>query len=328
MVRNNEKQSLYLGVDIGGTQTKIVIIDQLGSSLASKAFATEANNGVEFIVQNIIRVSELLLIELDICKNDISAMGIAVPGTVNPLDNSVRWAPNIFWNDVKLAGYLSSWAEFDIFLENDANSFAVSEHEYGSAKGFKNALVVAIGTGIGAGVIINNGLLVGSNLMAGEIGHMCLYPNGIRCNCGQKGCFEMYASIRAIARIAIQRGYEAFEDDKVVGDDSAGRVIKELIEDAIVGDKKALSIWKEYIDDLALGLSNAVRLIDPEVIVLGGGILNAGDFFIGELHDSMQRLCIEASRCMPILRQAHYTDNAGAIGAAVIARIRYLNKTK
>ncbi len=328
MEKNNEVQSLYLGVDIGGTQTKIVIIDQFGRSLTSHAFATEADNGVEHIVQNIIRISELLFIELDITKDDISAMRIAVPGTVDPLDNSVRWAPNIFWNDVKLASFFSSWADFEIYLENDANSFAVSEHEYGSAKGYKNALVVAIGTGIGAGVIINNELFVGSNLMAGEIGHMCLYPNGFKCNCGQKGCFEMYASIRAIARIARQQGHKCFADDKVLSENSVGGVIKKLIEDAKIGDKKAISIWREYIDNLALGLSNAVRLIDPEVIVLGGGILNAGDFFIAKLHESMKRMSIESSRCMPKLRQAYYTDNAGAIGAAAIARIRHLNKTK
>ncbi|MFZ5975606.1 MAG: ROK family protein [Bacillota bacterium] len=314
------KAPLYLGVDLGGTNIKAGLVDHKGNIISEAACPTLPERGQKEVISDLVALCFETIAAAG--KTKARAAGVGVPGVVNAYNGAVLTAPNLFWKDVALGPLLEELLQCPAALDNDANTAAMAEYAAGAAKGYSDALVVTLGTGVGAGVIVNGRLLRGAHGLAGEIGHMTLYTDGILCNCKNRGCFEMYASARALRSM----GMRAVEEEPACMLARAVSGEKELVTAELVarcaqkGDAQSLFIWERYTGDLALGLSNAARVMDPQIIVIGGGVANAGEFLLAPLREKIGRLSIDDTAGPVEIACARFGAQAGIIGAAMLAR--------
>lgn len=306
---------LYLGIDLGGTESKAGLVDQNGNVRGWESIPTRPERGRQQVI------AALAALCLGLMRGaDVRAAGVGVPGMADAENGRVISAPNLHWEDVPLADELRDRLGLPVALDNDANAFALAEHTAGAAKGHSDVLAVTLGTGVGAGVIANGLLLRGAGHMAGEIGHMTLWPGGLMCNCGQRGCFEMYASARALARMGKEAAVR-YPDGRlaaVARQNGREPTARDVAECARGGDAQALAIWDAYTSALALGLSNAARVLDPGVVVLGGGVAQSREFLLAPLREKLAVLSIGGRETG--IAAAALGAKAGVVGAAMLAR--------
>lgn len=315
------KTPLYLGVDLGATAIKAGLVDEKGHIGSEGERPTLPGRGRRQVICDMAALCLETLLSAGRTTLDVTAAGVGVPGVVDAAAGVVKWAPNLGWRDVPLGALLSEALACPVVLDNDANAAAAAEHAAGAAKGHDNALVVTLGTGVGAGVIVCGRLLRGAHGLSGELGHMTLYPGGALCGCGNRGCFEMYASARALKDMGL-RAMQTDPEGRIVrsADGETKRVTAELVARcAKEGDAQALAIWDRYTSDLALGLSNAARLTDPGVIVIGGGVALSGEFLLRPLQEKMDALSIVPEAGAPKIVRARFSARAGIVGAALLA---------
>ena len=314
------KTPLYLGVDLGGTAIKAGLVDPQGHIGSEGERPTLPERGRRQVIRDMAALCLDTLDRAGLTAADVAAAGVGVPGRVDDRTGVVKWAPNLGWRDVPLAALLGEALSCPVALDNDANAAAAAEHIAGAAKGHENALVVTLGTGVGAGVVAHGRLLRGAHGLAGELGHMTLYPGGALCGCKNRGCLEMYASARALAGPGQKAVIE--DPDGLIAYLAGGRperVTAELVARcAEKGDPMALAAWDRYTSDLALGLTSAARVIDPGVIVIGGGVAQAGEFLLRPLRQKMDALRIGGAGAPGIVR-ARFSARAGILGAALLA---------
>jgi glucokinase len=230
-------------------------------------------------------------------------MSVGVPGLIT-LDGVMRASPNIPGSiDVAVKAELAARLGRPIWVDNDGNASALAEWRFGAGRESQNMWMVTLGTGIGGGHVVNGTLQRGVNGFAGEIGHMVVNPDGPRCTCGRKGCWEVYASGRGLRMLA------------------SGESGESVIERARQGDADAVTVLEAYARWLAIGLSNLANVSDPDVIVIGGGVSVAADFFMPMLRRwFLETLYSPEQRQHPDLRVAQLGEHAGAIGAALLPR--------
>lgn len=313
----------YVGIDIGGTNTKIGILDDNAKIYKSINIKTESVKGYEYTISHISSSIEKMLDELNISKDELKSIGIGVPGPV--LNNStVKFFANFPWpKNLEIKKEFSKYFNCEIFADNDVNVISMGEAWQGAGQNHSNILTVAIGTGIGGGIIVNGKPLSGKNGAAGEIGHLTLEKNGTLCGCGKKGCFEAYASATGIAREAVSRLmvnkqnmlYEIYEKKGIVES-------KDVFDCAKKGDEFSIDIVKNHeIEFLALGLSNALNLLDPDVVILGGGMAHAGDMLFDELKERLKKYTLPVIVENLEIKKAILGDEAGIYGAVYLAKM-------
>ena len=236
-----------------------------------------------------------------------AAVGVGAPGLIDH-DGVLRFAPNIPGVvDLPLRARLEARLGVPVVIENDANAAAWAERERGAAQQADECLVVTLGTGIGGGIISGGRLLRGAHGFAGEIGHMVVDPNGPDCPCGKKGCWERFASGSALGRMAREQGL--------------GERGEDVTSAAANGDKRAQKLLADLAWWVALGLVNLTYLLDPSLIVLGGGLIEAGDVLLDPAAQALHTLLAgSAHRPQVRLAAAHLGPEAGAVGAALLAR--------
>lgn len=278
----------YLALDIGGTKTTGAVFTIDGDLLDNFTYqvASRTFEGEEAVYQNIKGVLDELINRFQLDKKDILGIGVGAPGPLDSKNGIIIHAPLMGWKNFPIVQRLSEDFGLKVALDNDGNLGALAEFSVGVAKGISNMMYMTISTGCGAGLIMNSMLVHGFHDGAGEIGHMSIYPKGRKCPCGGLGCLEMYASGTAINRQInedMQSGRiqsKAFEIASNSNEELTGKV---LMRAASLGDEYALQIYEQEGYYLGIGLSNIINLLDPEVIVLGGGVTKAKDFF----HNSM-----------------------------------------
>jgi glucokinase len=233
----------------------------------------------------------------------VETVSVGVPGLIT-LDGVMRASPNIPGSiDVAVKAELAARLGRPIWVDNDGNASALAEWRFGAGRESQNMWMVTLGTGIGGGHVVNGTLQRGVNGFAGEIGHMVVNPDGPRCTCGRKGCWEVYASGRGLRMLA------------------SGESGESVIERARQGDADAVTVLEAYARWLAIGLSNLANVSDPDVIVIGGGVSVAADFFMPMLRRwFLETLYSPEQRQHPDLRVAQLGEHAGAIGAALLPR--------
>ena len=236
------------------------------------------------------------------------AASIMVPGAVDAEKAVVVQAPNLpSLTNFGLKAALEERLGWPVFLENDANAAAVGEMWLGAARGCSDVVSVTLGTGVGGGVILNGKLWRGSHGSAGEIGHTTVDPfSGLKCKCGNTGCLELFASATAIVRMARELGIDELTAEKVY---EAGRN----------GDELALSVFGRFGMYLGIGLANLINLIDPQIIVITGGVVNGWDLFAPEMYRQVEERAFRATAQQVRIARAECGDNAGLLGAARIA---------
>lgn len=311
-----------IGIDIGGTKTLGVVLSDQGNLLAQLRFPTPTSS-VELIELILSTYSELSCEVPDGVV--ISSLGIGVAGLVD-MAGELRCAPNLAEADgLRLGELIGSSVDVAVYLDNDANCAALAEIRLGVAKDIDNAFLVTLGTGIGGAVVANGKVYRGGFGLAGEPGHMLVDPEGIQCACGARGCWEAYASGTGLRNLALRRAAAGELSNVVQGlEGKSERITGELISHAAsAGDQEAIAVVDEYAKWVALGLANCAALLDPEMIILGGGIAGSwqlfgpricglfDDFVIG----SRQRSAVQ-------IKPAKIGEAAGAVGASLLATVQ------
>jgi glucokinase len=252
-------------------------------------------------------------------------VGVGAAGYIDADRSTVLFAPNIAWRDEPLGRDLSNLTGLPVTIENDANAAAWGEFQYGAGRDVDDQLMITVGTGVGGGVIAGGRLLRGGYGVAAEVGHLCVVPDGRQCGCGNRGCFEQYASGSALVRAAREAavGPSLLARDlleRAGGDPAAitGPLITEAAQD---GDRFAIEQLRSLGQWLGHGIASLVAVLDPSVIVIGGGVSEAGDLLLGPIRDTFaSALTGRGYRPQAEIRPAVLGNRAGVIGAADLAR--------
>ena len=324
MPEASTKNGFVIGVDLGGTKIFSGVFDSALECVATTKVSTKPQRGPEAVIERIVRSVQDAVDEADLDMKQIGAVGIGAPGAVDGESGSVIFAPNLTgWKDVPLKKELEKHLGVPVVVENDANVSVVGVHE-AELKGKPRSVVgIFVGTGIGGGLILNGELYSGFNHTAGEIGHMVIDVNGPKCGCGNKGCFEALASRTAIFQ-RIKAGIKDGEKTlltEMLGDDLEDLRSGDLRKAIRRGDKFVAKVIEQTAEYIGIGVANLVNIIGPEVVVLGGGVMEA-------LADEMMSVIIKTSKehAMPgtlkgvEIVASKLGDNAGITGAAVLAR--------
>ena len=305
-----------LAVDLGGTQLRAAVVDAQGQLLSRARADTLAREGAEAVIARVRQTARAALEQSP--RKDVVAIGLSGPGPINPQTGVIYTAPNMpGWENVPIAELLADEFGMLCFAGNDGNLAALGEGKFGAGRGCNDLVYLTISTGIGSGVISSGMLIVGKDGLAVEAGHIILEPNGPRCGCGNYGCLESLASGTSIARIV--------EEHLARGEVSSlqaqrGQVTAKLVEEhARQGDALAAEVFQRAATYIGLGIASLINLFNPEVVILGGSVTNAGELLFGPVR------AVALSRSMPMLRQgvrivvAELGDNVGLLGAAVYA---------
>ncbi|HHW58278.1 MAG TPA: ROK family protein [Clostridia bacterium] len=263
-----------IGVDIGGTKILGGIMDNDGNLKKLKETPTQAKLGREVILKNLFSVIDELIDE------DTKGIGIGSAGRINFDTGVVEYATDNLpgWTGCNLKEVLEQRYKIPVVVDNDVNAAAIGEMWLGSGKGYKSMLVMTIGTGVGGAIIYNGQLIRGSSWSAGEIGHMILYPEGRQCNCGQRGCLEQYASGTAIYK----------EYNELLGEEKVSSA-KEVFELYKRNDAIAMKVVNSFVKSLSLSIMSLKNIIDPEVFIIGGGVIDSKDLWWDKLKTILGR---------------------------------------
>ena len=301
---------------MGGTNLRLSAVTAEGKII----FRTKRNTPKSDQIDEILKVLiECVNESLNFLNNrfEIEIVAAAVPATVNTKDGIILKAPNIPCLDgFRFVKVLSEMLKLNVILENDANAAAWGENWLGAAKGFENSICVTLGTGVGGGIIIDGKILRGVDGTAGEIGHICVEPTGAPCGCGSNGCVEQYASAKAIVRLAGELSRE-FPDSNLERkfDISA----QEIYEAGKRGDELALEIFRQQGFYLGIALANLINILNPEVIVIGGGASAGWDLFLPSLRAEINKRAYREPAERAKIVRAECGDDAGILGVARLA---------
>lgn len=313
--------TLTVGVDIGGTKVAAGAVDKCGTIIARTYRETPADD-VSRIENALVAVVRELTSEYE-----VEAVGIGAAGFIDAQRSTVMFAPNLAWRDEPLQSSLQSRLGLPVVIENDANAAAWGEIRFGAGRGAEHVVAVTVGTGIGGGIVVNGQLLRGQFGAAAEIGHLTVVPNGRRCGCGLRGCWEQYASGRALVREAHQLVRDRPElAGKLLclangrPEDITGEMINQA---ATAGDVAALRCFEVIGMWLGRGLGGLAAILDPALFVIGGGVSAAGEMLRAPTSAAFAAsLTGHGHRPMAELRMAELGTEAGLVGAADLARHR------
>lgn len=314
----------YLGIDLGGTFIKAAVVDENGSILHKDSLPTEVDQGVDHVASRIAEIALKVISDGGYKVSDIEYAGVASPGTADCESGIMIYCSSIPFLNYPLAERISTLTGIKkVYIENDANAAAKGEAAVGNAKGYKTSIMVTLGTGIGGGIIIDGKLYTGFNFAAAEIGHMVIDPSGPECQCGRKGCWEKLASATALIRMA--REEMAENPDSLMwqlcGGDLSKVDAKIPFDAKKAGDAAGARVVDKFVYYLACGLTNMIDILQPEVITIGGGVCNQGDYLLDPVREiiSKEQYSRNGKNVTKIVRAALGND-AGVIGAAMLGR--------
>ncbi len=313
---------LALGIDVGGTKVAAGVVDEDGTILARTRRPTPSTSPAE--VERAIAevVAELRQ------DYDVSLVGIGAAGFIDAEGSTVLFAPNLAWRNEPLRKEVSELIGLPVTVENDANAMAWGEYRFGAGVGEENLVCVTVGTGIGGGIVLSGKLFRGRHGIAGEFGHTQVVPDGRRCGCGLRGCWEQYCSGRAL----LHEAREIADVDKRFGarllELGEGRPEGIRAEDVTLaareGDPAALACFEEIGRYLGQGLADVSAILDPGRIVVGGGVADAGELLLGPAREVFEaQLTGSGHRPVPDIVLAALGNDAGLVGAADLARVRH-----
>jgi glucokinase len=319
-------KKILVGVDLGGTSLLAVATSVKGKILGRKKRKTHAEEGASAVLKRIERTIRDAVHEAGCKMSNVRAIGIGAPGPLNPKTGVIIHAPNLgpTWNNLPLTAHLRKAMGCPVYLGNDVNVGAVGEHALGAGKGHKNLVAIFVGTGIGGGLILNGRLYRGVRYTAGELGHMVLQADGPVCGCGKHGCAEALASRTAIER-DIRAQIEAGQTSIVPALlEKAGQTTmsSSIIEKALDADDPVVqSVMAEAERYMGLLVANIVNMLDPEVIVLGGGVVERlGERYLEPVRETAERYYLNQEHKNKIhIVTTQLRGYAGVLGAATMA---------
>ena len=316
----------YLGVDVGGTNIAVGIVDENNAIIAKASHPTPVPCSEDAFCDAILAVCNDALAKAGLTLDDVPWIGIGCPGTVNRATGIIEFANNLYFKNFKLRDMMAERTNGKlVILENDANAAAYGEYQAGALAGADNALAITLGTGVGGGIIIDDKVYSGFNFAGAELGHIVIEKDGRQCTCGRRGCWEAYSSATGLIRTTREKveecrktGRETVIETMISGD--LDRISGKTAFKAMrAGDEVGKEIVEEYISYLTTGLVNIINIFQPNVLSIGGGISNEGDALIDMLHDRVFAETYSRDgtpQCT--LKIAKLKNDAGIIGAAAL----------
>ncbi len=309
----------YIGVDLGGTNIVVGLVDEAGNIIKSLNRPTLKERTIEEIFDDIIQMSEILIKEFKLNKDDLQGIGIGSPGIVDSKNGVIVYANNLKIRDFDAVSYIGSRLGYKVCIANDADAAALGEVVAGGAKGCSDAVIFTLGTGVGGGIIIGGKIFSGYFPGGAEMGHQIIVKDGKLCSCGSKGCLESYASATGLINLAKEKAEEHKESKlyELVDGDMSKMNAKIPFDAAQMGDQAGIEVIDDYLSYLAIGVANAINVFKPQVILLGGGVSKQEDNLIIPLIEKVKENAFGGDFKTQI-KTAKLGNDAGLIGAAML----------
>ena len=311
---------MYIGIDLGGTNIAVGAVDGDGKMLAKDSLPTLSKRDYKEIVKDMAQLCERVAAQAGYGMEDVRAIGIGSPGTVDSENGVVVYAGNLRFEKTPIAQEMKKYFDIPVHMENDANAAAYGEY-IACGHDVNNFVFITLGTGVGGGIIINKKIYRGFNSAGAEIGHMTLEMNGNACNCGKKGCFETYASVtalRAQTEKAMRENPKSLMHEWVK---EKGHISgRTAFECAVKGDAAAIDVRDTYIRYIAEGIVSVVNIFQPELLVIGGGISKEGDVILKPLKEFVYKYDFNKFMPKTDIQIAKLFNDAGIVGAAIAAK--------
>lgn len=304
-----------IGIDLGGTKTKVALVDNFGAILRSKEIPTQPSEGISSFINRVVPVIKEVT-----GKNNPQSIGVGIAGQIEPTTGLILFAPNLNWRNIPIKNQLMQELKLPVFIINDVKAITIGEWQFGAGKGCPNLVCIFFGTGIGAGIVIDNRLILGPNQTAGELGHTIIDLNGPKCTCGNWGCWEVHAAGWAIAK----KAQDAVKEDRRAGqlllEKSADNIdsitAKMVTESALEGDPLAQLLVSEATEAIALGCVSVVNALNPSRLIIGGGLLKGMQGLLVHIEKAIEKRALAAARNGLQVLPAQLGSDAGVIGAA------------
>ncbi len=314
-----------IGIDLGGTNIAVGIVNEQYEIVKKGSTPTLADRPGEEIVRDMAALCKKLIAEAGLDEKDIEYIGIATPGTADSDRGVVVYANNLPFLHFPIADLMKKYISVPrILIENDANAAAKGEAVAGAAKGYKNSVMITLGTGVGGGIIIDNKVYSGFNHAGAELGHIVIHHNGYPCTCGRRGCWESYSSATALIRMTREKLEEVGASSKMYemcGGDLDHISGKTAFAAARDGDRAAQEVVDMYLDYLASGVASMINIFQPEVFSIGGGVSNERDNLLIPLKERVKTQTYSREGVPATdIRIATLRNDAGIIGAAALGR--------
>ena len=312
-----------IGIDLGGTNIKVGLVNENYEIIQKASVPTDLPRPAEAICKSIVDTVWKVLNEAKVTIGEVKSIGIGTPGVANRNSVTVLYSCNLGFKNTDLRALIKKYLDKPVFVENDANAAAFGEVLAGAGKGFKDVIVVTLGTGVGGGIIIDGKIYTGFNFCGAELGHTVIEFNGRQCSCGRKGCFEAYSSATALINMT-KEAMDAHKDSKMweIAGSLDGVDGKTAFDGMRANDPAAKEVVDMYIEYLGCGLTNIINTFQPEVLLIGGGICKEGKNLTEPLNEIIKcdSYCIDAERTTK-LDICKLGNDAGIIGAAFLYTI-------
>ena len=308
-----------IGIDIGGTKIAGALVDAEGQILKDLRVPTPAEDPNALVDAVVGLIEELSK------GQEVLGAGIAAAGFIDADQANIIYAPNLSWRNEPFKAKLEARLSIPVIIENDANAAGWAEYRYGAGKGYKHMIMLTIGTGVGGAVITDSKMLRGGFGIAGELGHLRIVPDGIPCGCGQKGCLESYGSGTALLKAAKDLAASGTQEGARLREleASAGKLTGQEVYQAILeSDPGALRILAELGSWLGQAIASLTAVLDPEIVVIGGGVSAAGNLLLNPIREAyLKHLPAQGFRPELRISAAEFVNDAGVVGAADLARV-------
>lgn len=312
---------IRVGIDIGGTGIKVGLVNESIQIIREGTVPTVIDIPFEEQVKRIADCVLSTVSSAGLTPDDIESVGIGIPGIASSETGEIIKCTNMGWKHVPFRETFRKFLDKPVFIENDANVAALAESVAGISAGTSSSVFITIGTGIGSGIIINGQIWKGAHGIGGELGHTILDLDGVPCTCGNHGCLERYCSATALIRMA-RDAVEKHPESAILsiaGGTVSNIEAKTVFDASKAGDPTAVEVYRRYISCLAQAVASVINLLDPEVIVLGGGVSKAGSYLLDPLVREIPQYVLFNDQPLPSVRIAVLGSEAGIIGASMLS---------
>lgn len=317
----NKSAQYVVGVDLGGTNVRAAVVDRAGKIIGEARADSRAMEGLNVTIGQMLIAVRGAVANARVELSDIAGMGIGVPGTHKSAEGIVLWSPNFKdWDGVQLLAPLKSDLGLPAFMGNDANVAAFGEYAFGAGRGAKCMVMFTLGTGIGSGLVLNGEIYTGVSETAPEMGHHIILADGPRCGCGRYGCLEALAQRDAIIDRAARKAHQGRHTSLVEksGHDLRRVTPAMIAEAATEGDDIAIETLNETGHYIGIGVANAINILNPDKVVIGGGIAQAGELLFAPIRRTVEVNALYAPLQVCEIVPARLGDDAGVLGGAAI----------
>lgn len=311
---------MNIGIDIGGTNIGAGLLDDNLDFIYKTEFPTENEKGYEFVEAKIINIIEEMILIAEKNGENIESLGIGIPGIADNSGDNIVFCPNLHWRNKPMGINLRKRFAIDINIENDATLAGIAENVLGVSRGYDNSVFITLGTGVGAGIIIDGKMYKGAHGVASELGHLIVGENFYDCNCGKNGCLETFASSTAIEKYMLREIDKGRYETKLFNRINKIEEVnaEHIFQCAAEGDELCNKAIDRMVKYLTIGITNIINILDPGIIVLGGGVSKAGSFLIDRIENLIPNYILFDDMEYADIRLAKLGNDAGIIGAAML----------